>query len=117
MSCFSQEELEDFATLPLRSIGLEQYVRLLSRQELKLPEVSSKMPFDVSHHPQVVGIMCLCDTLSQAQTSAALAVLTRLNNDVQVYAAQCGTKPTPKMIGMLDWNFTKFGSRELVKAH
>jgi hypothetical protein len=42
-----------FAGSPLVSLGLDDHVSFLARDEQKKAPVSSELPFDVSGHPQV----------------------------------------------------------------
>jgi len=75
---------------PLASaISLNRYVVELSHTELGRPDPLSKLPFDVSQHPQ-------------ARSEIARRMLLRLEDDVQAHAQETLTTKIPRIRGLME---------------
>ena len=69
----SQDELKDFAYIPLSSLGVNAYTSQISRHDAGYHDIDDKLPFDVSSH-------------NQAKTAVAVSMLSRLEKDVKEFA-------------------------------
>ena len=68
---------------PLQVLGLERYVSSVSRAALGQPEVSDRLGFDVSAHPD-------------ARSKVAVDMLARLSADTQAFAAPDASDKVPR---------------------
>lgn len=79
-------QIQAFASKPLAPIKLETFVTNLSRSELRKPNVSGAVPFDLS-------------SSKAARTHCSEATTQRINTDIQKYAHSANNKTTPTLIG------------------
>ena len=77
-------EIEAFSTLPLRQIGLDSYLRHVTRQQSNCEPVSGELPFDLGRH-------------DHAQSAVARSMLERLRGDALEYAKSQNSGTTPKL--------------------
>ena len=79
-------QIQAFATKPLAPIKLESFVVYLSRNQLRKPNVSGAVPFDLS-------------ASKAARTHCSEATSQRISTDIQKYAHSANNETTPTLIG------------------
>ena len=79
-------QIQAFASKPLAPIKLEQFVVRLSRGQLRRPNVSGAVPFDLS-------------ASKAARTHCSEATTQRICTDIQKYAHNANNETTPTLIG------------------
>ena len=79
-------QIQSFATKPMAPIKLETFVTYLSRSQLRKPNVSGAMPFDLS-------------ASKAARTHCSEATTQRISTDIQKYAHGANNETTPALIG------------------
>lgn len=90
----SQQSMHELATQPLSSLKLERFVGLRSPAELGQTAISTRLPFDLSHHPS-------------AQSSAAVSLLDSLADDLKSFAAQVASQKHACLNGFLESDMIK----------
>lgn len=84
-----EELVKSFASMPLKSLGLDKYIGYLTRVELSRDPVSDQLPFDVSMH-------------HQSHSEVALSMIRRLQADMTIHADIVNNGKTPKFLMVLD---------------
>ena len=79
----TQDELNDFSSVPLSPVGVSVYTTQISRHDAGLPQINDQLPFDVSRH-------------GQAQTAVAVSMLSRLQKDCKEFADAENSNLLPK---------------------
>ena len=79
-------QIKAFASKPLSPIKLESFVVYLSRSQLRKPNVSGAVPFDLS-------------ASKAARTHCSEATTQRITTDIQKYAHGANNENTPTLIG------------------
>lgn len=79
-------QIQAFASKPLAPIKLESFVVYLSRNELRQPNVSAVVPFDLS-------------VSKAARTHCSEATTQRIGTDIAKYAFTANNETTPRLIG------------------
>jgi hypothetical protein len=90
-----QDTRAAFAGAPLVSLGLDDHVAFLARDEQKKPPVSSQLPFDVSGHPQ-------------AKSAVAGFMMERLEAEMKHYADLQNNGKIAKYKGLLDQDIESY---------
>ena len=90
-----QDTRAAFAGAPLVSLGLDDHVAFLARDEQQKPPVSSQLPFDVSGHPQ-------------AKSAVAGFMMERLEAEMKHYADLQNNGKIAKYKGLLDQDIESY---------
>lgn len=85
----SESDIDAFMTLPLKVIGLDKFIRLISRSDVNRPEVAGTLPFDVSNH-------------FLAKSAIAKSMINRLGVDILDYASAINNDLKPRL-NLLDY--------------
>ena len=83
------QELASFATFPLNSIGLQNFVELTTREQRGLQPVVPGLPFSVDRHPW-------------AQAHVSLEMTRRLQDDALFFAEHENNNKVPQIKHLLD---------------
>ena len=83
----TSDELQQFATQPLKSLNLDTYIAEITRRASNLSDISPKLPFDVSEH-------------NQSKSVVALSMLKRLKVDMEEFATTQNNMKIPKLLGL-----------------
>eukprot|EP00760_Papus_ankaliazontas_P009215 PhM_4_TR13981/c0_g1_i1/m.81553 len=81
---FSEVELKELVTTPLKSLGVDELVVFMSRKELQLPLLPAELPFDLSNHPA-------------AKTTVAKQMMSRMTTDMNDFATNANDSKAPKL--------------------
>jgi hypothetical protein len=79
-------QIHAFSSKPLSPIKLESFVIYLSRSQLREPNISGAVPFDLS-------------ASKAARTHCSEATTQRISTDIQKYALSANNSTTPNLIG------------------
>jgi len=85
----TQNTIKCFASFPLALIGLQRFVKSLTRTDRGMEPLSPDIPFDVTHHPY-------------SRSHIAQSMIDRLNKDCAYYAVSSNESKTPQMLGLTE---------------